>query len=105
MKVFKAILALIGLGGLIAAGAYLGLVWVDNERLLAAANANKSGNLFPSPMTNIFIASGLGAIGGLLLGIGVGMPLRTAGQVRRELEAERAAISTATPDSGDAAHG
>ena len=87
MKVLKAILALVGLVGLVAAGIYLGLVYIDNERLLAAANANKSGNLFPSPMTHIYISAGLGVVGGLLLGVGAALPLRTAGQLRRELEA------------------
>ncbi|MFP5417120.1 MAG: hypothetical protein ACLGHZ_09685 [Actinomycetes bacterium] len=83
MKILKAILAVLGVVGLVAAGIYLGFVWVDNERLLAAANANKSGNLFPSPMTNIYLAAALGSAGGLLLGLGIGLPMRTPGSVRR----------------------
>lgn len=96
MKFLKLLLALVGIVGLVAAGIYLGFVFVDNERLLAAANANKSGNLFNNPMNNIFIASGLGAAGGLLLGLGIGLPGRTSGAVRRDaLDEANSARSTA----------
>ena len=94
MKILKAALAVAGLIGLVAAGFYLGFIWVDTERLLAAANANKSGNLFPSPMNNFYIAAGLGAAGGLLLGLGLGLPARTASAVRREALDEVAAART-----------
>lgn len=114
MKVLKAAVALIGLAGLVAAGIYLGLVYIDNERLLAAANANKSGNLFANPMPHIWLIAGLGAAGGLLLGLGLGLPTRTSGQVRRDALDEvnearsasigtRAAERTAIPEGPDGA--
>ncbi|MFV0453195.1 MAG: hypothetical protein ACK5LS_13320 [Propioniciclava sp.] len=83
MKPLKIILSVIGLVALVAAGFYLVFVGVTTGQLLAAANANKSGNLLPSPMTNVYITAILAAGGGLLLGLGIGMPARTRGQVRR----------------------
>lgn len=83
MKPLKLTLSVLGLIALVAGGIYLSFVWVSTGQLLAAANANKSANLLPSPMTNIFITAALAAGGGLLLGLGIGMPIRTRGQVRR----------------------
>ncbi|MFV0405533.1 MAG: hypothetical protein ACK5LN_01715 [Propioniciclava sp.] len=83
MKPLKIVLSMIGLVALVAAGFYLVFVGVTTGQLLSAANANKSANLLPSPMTNVYITTVLAAGGGLLLGLGVGMPIRTRGQVRR----------------------
>lgn len=83
MKPLKITLSVLGLIALVAAGFYLVFVGVTTGQLLAAANANKSANLLPSPMTNVYITSILAAGGGLLLGLGLGMPVRTRGQVRR----------------------
>ena len=44
----------------------------------------KSGNLFNDPMHNIFLVSGLALAGGLLLGLGIGLPVQTRGAVRRD---------------------
>ena len=82
MKFLKILFILLGLAGLIAAGVFLGLNWVDIGKLLAAANNDKSGALNPDPMGRIYLMSGLTAIGGLLLGLGLGLPSRTAGQIR-----------------------
>jgi hypothetical protein len=84
MKFLKILLMLVGLAGFVAGALFLGMNWVDLGKLLAAANTNKSGNLFPDPMPRIYLTSGLLAAGGLLLGIGLGLPNRTAGQVRKE---------------------
>lgn len=84
MKPLKITLSVLGLVALVAAGFYLTFVWVDTGRLLAAANANKSANLLPSPMVNTYIMAGLCAGGGLLLGLGIGVPIRTRAQVRRD---------------------
>lgn len=83
MKPLKITLSVLGLVALVAGGIYLSFVWVTTGQLLAAANANKSANLLPSPMTNVFITAALAAGGGLLLGLGLGMPIRTRGQVRK----------------------
>ena len=46
MKIVKTVLLIAAVAALVAGGVYLSLVFLDNARLLAAANANKSGNLF-----------------------------------------------------------
>ena len=84
MKIEKNVLLITAVAALVAGGVYLSLVFLDNARLLAAANANKSGNLFNDPMHNIFLVSGLALAGGLLLGLGIGLPVQTRGAVRRD---------------------
>ena len=84
MKVLKAVLALVGIVGLIGAAVFLFLNFVDTRSLLAAANANKSGNLFGDPMPRMFLSVGVGALGVLLLGLGLGLPPRTAAAVERD---------------------
>lgn len=84
MKVLKAALGLAGIIGLIVAGVFLFLTYVDTRSLLAAANADKSGNLFPDPMARIYLTAVIGAVGGLLLGLAMGLPPRTAGAIERD---------------------
>lgn len=83
MKFLKALLALLGLVGLGVAGYYLFNAWVDVRSMMAIANANRSAE-FVSPWTKISLAFWVGALGGLLLGLGIGLPLRTPGAVRRK---------------------
>lgn len=84
MKVLKAVLALVGIIGLVGAGVFLFLNYVDTRSLLAAANANKSGNLFADPMPRVYLTAGIAALGGLMLGMGLGLPPRTAAAVERD---------------------
>jgi len=109
MKIVKALLAVVGLIGLVAAGMFVFLNWVDAGRLLAAANSNKSGNLFPDLMPRVYLSAGLAAAGGLLVGLGIGLPVRTAGQVRRlaleEAVAQKAVEAGPAAGSGPAADG
>lgn len=83
MKFLKGLLAILGLVGLIGGGVYLGWTAIDVSNLVAVANANKSQG-YPSPMNRIYITVGLAALGALLLGLGIGMPNRTAGGIRKE---------------------
>lgn len=85
MKIVKSIVAVAGVGALVAGGVYLWMVYLDNARLLAAANASKSGNLFNDPMQNIFLVAGLALAGGLALGVGLAMPMMTRAAVRRQV--------------------
>ncbi len=112
MKIVKIVLSIVGVAALVAGGVYLSLVYLDNARLLAAANANKSGNLFNDPMQNIFLVAGLALLGGLALGIGLAMPSMTKGAVRREVldgvnDQRRSAIAkgaaqhASLPEGGD----
>ena len=84
MKLMKIVLLLLGLAALVAGGVFLGLNWVDVGRLLTAANNDKSANLNPDPMPRIYLTTALGTVGGLLLGLGLGLPTRTAGTIRNE---------------------
>lgn len=83
MKILKILLALLGLAGLIAGGIYLAQVLFDMQNIMGAANAGRSQQM-ASPMNKIYITTGLGALGGLLLGLGLGMPSRLAGGIRKE---------------------
>lgn len=83
MKFLKAFLALVGLGGLGVAGYYLFNAWVNVNSMMDIANANRSAE-FISPWTKISVAFWVGALGGLLLGLGIGLPMRTPGAVRKK---------------------
>lgn len=83
MKILKVLFALIGLAGLIAAGIYLAQVLFDMQNIMGAANSGRSQQM-PSPMNKIYITSGLAGLGGLLLGLGLGLPSRLAGGIRKE---------------------
>ena len=76
----------------------------QRQLVLAAANANKSGNLFNDPMHNIFLVSGLALGGGLLLGLGIGLPVQTRGAVRRDALDEANAQRRSAIAKGAAQH-
>ena len=84
MKLLKIVMLLLGMAALVAGGVFLGLNWVDIGRPLTAANNDKSANLNPDPMPRIYLTTALAAVGGLLLGLGLGLPTRTAGAIRNE---------------------
>lgn len=84
MKFMKIVLAFIGVAGLVAAGILLALNSVDLLRLTDVANANNSQSPFANPFERVALTSGLAAAGGLLLGLGLGMPGKTRGQIRNE---------------------
>lgn len=83
MRFLKALLLLTGLVGLGVAGYYLFNAWVDIRSMMAIANANRSAE-FASPWTRVITSFWVGALGGLLAGAGLALPLRTAGEVRRK---------------------
>lgn len=82
MKFLKWLLAVLGILGLAAAGFFFFRSWVDVGRLMAAVNVNHAG--YTSPWNMIAYATGLAALGGLLLGMAIGIPTRTAGSIRKE---------------------
>ena len=74
------------LGLLVVAGAGALLVknvW-DLRILYEIAMANKSQPSVVNPTNLVLIGAGLAVIGGLLVGLGIGMPKRTAGSLRHQ---------------------
>ena len=94
MKFLKWLFVLLGIAGLIAAGALLvNVVW-DMGKLMAAVRGYNTG--VSDPTRRIYYVAGLGTLGGLLLGWGLGLPSRTGRSVRnaykRDLEARGIAV-------------
>jgi len=90
MKFLKWLLALLGIASLIAAGAMLYMSWLDLRSLWAAIRSYNAAGL-RNPTRNVFLTAGFAALGGLLLGWGLGLPGRTSravrNQYRQDLEA------------------
>ena len=84
MKVFAWLLAVVGLICTAASGALLVKNMWDLRILYEVAMANKSQASVVNPATMVLIGAGLAFAGGLLLGIGLGMPKKTRGSVREE---------------------
>ncbi len=83
MKILKGLLVVLGVAALAVGGWYLFSTWVDVRAMMAVANANRSAE-FPSPINQVYLSVAGGALGGLLLGIGLGLPRRTASGIRKE---------------------
>ncbi len=85
MKVLKSGLLVVGLLAIAAAGALLVKNAWDLRILYEVAMANKSQPSVVNPTNLVLIGAGVGVVGGLLLGLGIGMPRRTANAVRHEI--------------------
>lgn len=83
MKALKALFALAGIIVLAVGGYYLFQSWVRIGQMMAIANANRSAE-FVSPINHVMLTAGLATAGAFLLGLGIGLPGRTAGAVRRK---------------------
>ncbi len=88
MKVIAWILAIIGLIGLLAGiglALYNQLVPLQNVYVLASTvNRNGDNVVLNDPRPMVLLQTGLALAGGLLLGLGLGMPKKTRGAVREE---------------------
>lgn len=84
MKILKLVAVVLGLVGLVIAGIYLGRIFLDLQTIMGAANTGRSANVLASPMPFIGLVAGLASLGGLLLGLGIGLPSRTRGAIRRQ---------------------
>lgn len=83
MKILKLLLAVLGVAGVIGAGVYTYLGWFELQKLVAVAESMRSAPQV-NPQQEIMLAIGLALIGGLLLGLGLGIPRRSSGQIRKE---------------------
>lgn len=84
MKVLKNVLLVLGLLVVAGAGALLIKNAWDLRILYEIAMANKSQPSVGNPTNLVLIGAGLAAVGGVLLGLGIGMPKRSAGAVRHD---------------------
>lgn len=86
--------------GLIAAGVtiyFLVRISWDMRTVMGYANANKS-NEVPNPMPLFYWCIGAAALAGLALGVGIGMPRRSARFIRKEaLEGRPASFAATSP--------
>lgn len=90
MKPLRMTLGILG-AALAGFGIYfmLKLSW-DMNKIMGAANAAKTIDNLSNPMPRIWIAAGLGLGVGLLFGLAIGLPGRTARNVRRDTLRESA---------------
>ncbi|MGO4956574.1 hypothetical protein ACTQ49_04750 [Luteococcus sp. Sow4_B9] len=93
MKFLKWLFMLLGIAALIAGGAMLANVVWDMGKLMAAVRGYNTG--VKDPTTRIYYVTGLAALGGLLLGWGIGLPSRTGRAVRNQYKSELAARGVA----------
>ncbi|HET7724007.1 MAG TPA: hypothetical protein VFK68_05170 [Propionibacteriaceae bacterium] len=84
MKVLKTVLLVVGLLAVAGAAALLVKNAWDLRVLYEVAMANKSQPSVTDPTNLVLIGAGLAAVGGVVLGLGLGLPRRTAGAVRQE---------------------
>lgn len=83
MKVLKGLMLVLGLIGLGVGGYFLFQAWLEVRNLWAIANSMRSTTSV-NPTPTVLIAALVGMAGGLLLGIGIGLPSRTRGAIRRQ---------------------
>jgi hypothetical protein len=84
MKVLKSVLVVLGLLAVAGAAALLVKnVW-DLRILYEVAMANKSQPSVGNPTNLVLVGAGLAAVGGVVLGLGIGLPRRTATAVRHD---------------------
>ena len=82
MKVLKWILGLLGVAAVVGAAVWLFRFGWDMQELIGAAQRYDSARAIPNPVTTTTMIAGVSAAAGLLLGLAVGLPTRTRGQIR-----------------------
>lgn len=102
MKVLKATLALLGIAGIVATLVLLGKFWLDSKTLLGAAQRYDAGSAYLDPMVAASIIVGVTALSFFLLGLAVGLPLRTAGRIQKEALQQASASRQADTAAGQA---
>lgn len=82
MKFLKILLAVLGVAAIIAAAVLLGRFALDSRELIGAAQRYDSAKAIQDPFVTTSLIAGVSAVAGLFLGLGLGLPSRTAGQIR-----------------------
>lgn len=112
MKILKVVLGLIGIAGVIAVAVLLGQFALDSRELLGAAQRYTGTRPIQDPFQSTSLIAGVAALTGLLLGVAIGLPMRTPGAIRRDALDDtnarrsteignRAAEHTALPEGPD----
>lgn len=105
MKVLKIALAVLGIAGVITTIVLMGKFWLDSKTLLGAAQRYDAGSNYLDPMVSASIIVGVAAASFFVLGLAVGLPMRTAARIRRELRDEQsqqaAPLLHGTPGQSD----
>lgn len=83
MKILKGLFLVLGVAALAVGGFFLFQAWLEVRNLWAIANSMRS-QTSTNPVPTVMIAAGVGAVGGLLLGLGLGVPTRSRAAVRRQ---------------------
>lgn len=83
MKLLKGLFLVLGVAVLAVGGYFLFQAWLEVRNLWAIANSMRS-TTSANPTPTVMIAAAGGALGGLLLGIGLGFPTRSRAGVRRQ---------------------
>ncbi len=86
MKVLKNVFLVVGLLVVIGAGVMAGIVTgIHLPVLVRVARANNTGQApLTDPTSWVLIGMAAAVVGGLLVGLGIGLPRRTANAVRHE---------------------
>lgn len=85
MKILKVLLAVLGGLGLVAAVVLLGQFALDSRELIGAAQRYTGAQPIRDPFITASLLTGIGAAAGLILGVGLGLPTQTRGQIRRQV--------------------
>lgn len=83
MKILKFLFLVLGVVVLAIGGYFLFQAWLEVRNLWAIANSMRS-TTSANPTPTVMIAAVGGALGGLLLGIGIGFPTHSRAAVRRQ---------------------
>lgn len=84
MKVLKNVFLVLGLFAVVAGVVLLFLTYADVNRIYGVAIANPGQATYADPFPRVLLTVGVSLLGGLLLGLGIGLPRRTGGSVRAE---------------------
>lgn len=83
MKILKGLLLVVGLVVLAVGGYFLFDAWLEVRNIWAIANSMRS-TTSTNPVPTVLIAAAVAALGGLILGIGIGFPTRSQRSIRRQ---------------------
>lgn len=96
MKPIKWLLMLLGVAAVAGAGVWLFRFGWDMQEIIGAAQRYDSARVIANPVTTTTMIAGVALGAGLLLGLGLGLPTRTPGQIRRatldEVNSGRSAV-------------